>query len=91
MDTIKIIKKYYSPGSKVYHFLVHYSKMVTEKALSIAKKLTPVNPDLKFIEEAVMLHDIGIFLTNEPRISGYDDKPYVCPGYLGRLPEYAIF
>jgi uncharacterized protein len=43
-----------------------------------------LNPDLKFIEEAAMLHDIGIFLTNQPEIGCYGDKPYVCHGYLGR-------
>lgn len=97
MDPIKIIKKYYSPESKAYHILVHHSRMVTKKALSIAKKLTHLNPDLKFIEEAAMLHDIGIFSTNEPKIGCYGDKPYVCHGYLGRqilekegFPKHAL-
>jgi uncharacterized protein len=43
-----------------------------------------LNPDLKFIEEAAMLHDIGIFLTDQPEIGCHGDKPYVCHGYLGR-------
>ena len=97
VDAIKIIEKYYGPESKAYHFLLHHSRMVTEKALKIAKKVKHLNPDLKFIEEAAMLHDIGIFLTNEPKIGCYGDKPYVCHGYLGRqilekewLPRHAL-
>ena len=58
--------------------------MVTEKALRIAKKVKHLNPDLNFIEEVAMLYNIGIFLTNEPKIGCYGDKPYVCHGYLGR-------
>jgi uncharacterized protein len=84
MDPIGIIKKYYGFKSKAYHYLLPHSAMVTEKALRIAKKVKHLNLDLNFIEEAAMLHDIGIFLTNEPKIGCYGDKPYVCHGYLGR-------
>ncbi|OHE58367.1 MAG: phosphohydrolase [Thermodesulfovibrio sp. RBG_19FT_COMBO_42_12] len=97
MDTLRIIKKYYDPKSRAYYLLVHHSKMVTEKALEIAKKLKRLNPDLIFIEEAAMLHDIGILFTNEPNIGCYGDKPYVCHGYLGRellekegFPKHAL-
>ena len=97
MDTLRIIKKYYDPESRAYYLLVHHSRMVAEKALEIAKKLKRLNPDLIFIEEAAMLHDIGILFTNEPNIGCYGDKPYVCHGYLGReilekegFPKHAL-
>ena len=97
MVPIKIIKKYYNPESKAYRLLIQHSKMVTEKALRIAKKVKHLNPDLNFIEEAAMLHDIGIFLTNEPKIGCYGDRPYICHGYLGReilekegFPKHAL-
>jgi len=97
MDPIGVIKKYYDFKSKAYHYLLPHSAMVTEKALSIAQQVKHLNPDLNFIEEAAMLHDIGIFLTNEPKIGCYGDKPYVCHGYLGRgilkregFPKHAL-
>ncbi len=31
-----------------------------------------------------MLHDIGIFFTNAPKIGCYGYKEYICHGYLGR-------
>jgi uncharacterized protein len=58
--------------------------MVTEKALEIARRVEHLNPDLSFIREAAMLHDIGIFLTRAPKIGCYGKSPYVCHGYLGR-------
>jgi len=84
MDPLRIIKKYYPTESKAYHILIHHSKAVTEKALKIAQNVMHLKPDLKFIEEAAMLHDIGMFLTNQQEIGCYGDKPYICHGYLGR-------
>lgn len=36
MDPQTIIKKYYTPGTKLYDILVDHSQLVTEKALAIA-------------------------------------------------------
>ncbi len=84
MNPIKIIQKYYKTDSKSYQSLVEHSKAVTKKAIEIAKRVPHLNPDLKFIEEASMLHDIGIFLTNAPEIGCFGKNPYICHGYLGR-------
>jgi uncharacterized protein len=97
MDPIKIIQKFYKADSKAFDLLVSHSKAVTKKALEIAKNVKHLNPDLKFIEEASMLHDIGIFLTNAPEIECFGRQPYICHGYLGReilekegLPKHAL-
>lgn len=97
MDPIKIIQKYYKPNSKTYRFLVAHSESVAKKAIEVAKKVPEFNSDLKFIKEASMLHDIGIFLTNDPELECSGDKSYVCHGYLGRellekegLPRHAL-
>lgn len=83
MDTLEIITKYYKPRSKAYQILVSHSSLVTEKALKIAQKRKELLPDLKFIEEAAMLHDIGIFRTNAPNLYCFGEYPYLCHGYLG--------
>ena len=97
MDPISIIQKYYKLGSRPYNFLVVHSKIVMEKSLEIAKKNEDKSPDLKFIEEAAMLHDIGIFEVSAPEIGCIGKRPYVCHGYLGRkilekenLPRHAL-
>ena len=97
MNPIDIIDKYYKSGSRIYEILVQHSRQVTEKALDAAQKVPQLNPDLDFINEASMLHDIGIFLTNAPKLNCKGKKPYVCHGYLGReilekigLPRHAL-
>ena len=83
MDPLKIIKKYYDPQSEAYSILVKHSRSVADKALSIAKAHPEMNLDMKFIEEAAMLHDIGMFLCDTPEICCYGTHKYVCHGYLG--------
>jgi uncharacterized protein len=43
-----------------------------------------LNPDLVFIQQAAMLHDIAIFQTNAPQISCHGRYAYIMHGFLGR-------
>lgn len=97
MEPQKLIEKYYYDNPPLLDILLKHSRLVTEKALSIAKKHPELNADTAFIAEAAMLHDIGIFMTNAPTIHCFGDKPYICHGYLGRellekegLPRHAL-
>jgi uncharacterized protein len=97
VDPIKIIGKYYSPESKAYYLLTRHSEMVAAKSLRITRRMRHPYPDVDFIREAALLHDIGIFLTNEPTIGCHGEKEYICHGYLGReilekegLPRHAL-
>jgi uncharacterized protein len=83
MEPLEIIAKYYKPKSKAYKILINHSRMVTEKALKIAQNHKELLPDMEFIEEASMLHDIGIFRTNAPNLYCFGEYPYLCHGYLG--------
>ena len=49
----------------------------------MARKHPEQNLDLTFIEEAAMLHDIGIFMTDADGIFCFGKYPYICHGYLG--------
>lgn len=96
-DSLEIIRKYYEPGSAAYNILVEHGTMVACRSLEIAAGVPHLRPDKVFIREAAMLHDIGIFMTNQPEIDCHGDKPYVCHGYLGRelleregLPRHAL-
>ena len=83
MKPLEIIAKYYKPRSKAYMIIVSHSSLVTEKALKIAQNHKELLPDQSFIEEAAMLHDIGIFKTNAPNLYCFGEFPYLCHGYLG--------
>jgi uncharacterized protein len=83
MNPLHIIEKYYIPNGEAYKILVHHSRDVANKALTIAKNRPDLNPDLCFIEEAAMLHDIGVYRTAAPEIYCEGEHPYICHGYLG--------
>jgi len=83
MNVSEIINKYYPEDNKLKEILLVHSRFVANKTLSIAQKHPELNLDTTFIEEASMLHDIGIFLTNAPDIYCFGKEPYICHGYLG--------
>ncbi len=82
MDYMKIISKYY-PDEEAREILVQHSRSVARKALLLAAAHPELGIDVSFVEEAAMLHDIGIFLTDAPGIKCYGTHPYLCHGYLG--------
>ena len=97
IDTADFISKYYRPGSKAYELLVVHSRQVADKAIEIADKVKGHNIDAGFVEEAAMLHDIGIFLTDAPSLGCSGPHPYLRHGYLGArilikegLPRHAL-
>lgn len=83
MNPLPILTKYYDPESKLYAILLNHSQAVTQKALEISRRHPELKAEEKFIEEAAMLHDIGIFLTNAPQIECMGSHQYIEHGYLG--------
>jgi len=83
MDPLELIHLYYPPESESGRILEAHSRMVADKALSIARAHPEMTLDRAFIEEAAMWHDIGIFLCHAPEIGCYGTAEYICHGYLG--------
>ena len=83
MDALAIINKYYPEENELKHILLTHSRAVADKALWIADRHPELNLDRQFLEEAALLHDIGVFLTDAPGIHCHGDTPYICHGYLG--------
>ena len=83
MTVLDLIDKYYPQDNEPKHILNVHSRSVADKALWIAGKHPELNLDTVFLEEAAMLHDIGIFLTHAPGIQCFGTEPYICHGYLG--------
>lgn len=77
-----VIDKYYPEGSTLRDIFLRHSRSVAALAVEIARRRhLPV--DLQTVEEAAMLHDIGIFLTDAPGIHCHGTAPYIAHGYLG--------
>ncbi|GHU54277.1 phosphohydrolase [Bacteroidia bacterium] len=83
MNPNDILTKYYKADSEAYRILFSHSEDVARKALQIARLHPEMNLDLAFIEEAAMLHDVGVFLCNAPSIDCHGEAEYICHGYLG--------
>ncbi len=97
MNPIDILAEYYEPGSKAFDILVAHGEQVTRKALGAAERVSRLQPDLEFIENAAMLHDIGILETDSPGLGCNGRHPYVRHGILGRkmlescgVPAYGL-
>lgn len=88
MNPMGLLQKYYDPQSELYRLLIIHSVLVTAKALQLARDYLDEHPkaaiDTAFLEEAAMLHDIGIYRCDSPAIMCTGAEPYVRHGVLGR-------
>ena len=94
---MRVIDKYYSDNPPLKELLVLHSRLVADKALKVAAAHPELGLDIQFLEEASMLHDIGIFLTDAEAIHCFGKHHYLCHGYLGAdllrsegLPRHAL-
>ena len=82
MNPLEIIDKY-CKEEELRHILLVHSRAVADKALAIARNHPELQADEQFIEEAALLHDIGIVRVNAPAIACVGEEPYICHGILG--------
>ena len=83
MDYLSIIDKYYSSQEELKALLLHHSRQVADKALELCAAHPEWQADTQFVEEAAMLHDIGIIRCNAPSIHCHGAEPYICHGRIG--------
>ena len=83
MDYNKIIEKYYTPGTDLYNIFMRHSRDVTRRALQIVDAHPELGADRQLVEEAAMLHDIGIVRRNAPGIYCHGTEPYLRHGMIG--------
>jgi len=84
VNVISILQRNFGKNRDAFEIVLEHSKMVAAKAVTIARSLSDPTININFIEEAALLHDIGISLIHAPRISCTGDAPYICHGILGR-------
>ena len=100
IDYKALLTKYCAGNAELLHILLTHSRQVADRALSILEahpewiKSGEIDP--VFIEEAAMLHDIGVVLCDAPRIHCMGQHAYIEHGYLGAeilrqegLPKHA--
>lgn len=96
MNVETLLAKYFTPPALA--IILEHSRHVARKALQIALH-SPVAArlDTVFINEAALLHDIGVAQTDAPGLYCYGSEPYIRHGILGRaileqegLPRHAL-
>ena len=97
MDYISLIDKYYHDAPELKEVLLIHSRQVRDRALYVASLHPDWDVNLQFIEEASMLHDIGIIYCSAPKIHCLGPHKYIEHGYLGAellrregLPKHAL-
>ena len=79
----EIIDKYYVGCDALRHILLTHSQSVAQRALQIASLHPELHIDTAFVEQAAMLHDIGIIRVNAPGIECFGIEPYIRHGVCG--------
>ena len=82
MNPIELIDRY-CQSEEQKHILLTHSVAVANKAIAIARMHPELHADEQFIEEAALLHDIGVVRVNAPAIECYGTEPYIRHGILG--------
>lgn len=77
MDYLSLIQQYLPSDSPAYRIYMIHVTLVTAKALKVARRLKLSQEQLQFIEEASMLHDIGICQVDAPDIFCHGEHPYI--------------
>lgn len=97
MQVLQLIDKHYPAGSVAHRILLAHSRAVADKAVAVARRLAMEPAEIDFVEEAALLHDIGIRFTAAPSLGCHGALPYLAHGYKGRelleaagLPRHAL-
>lgn len=84
MDALSILKRHLGSNRQLFETVHQHSMHVMQKSLILAENHPEMLLNRVFIQEAALLHDIGVYLTNAPDIHCFGEHPYICHGYLGR-------
>ena len=84
MNYEAIIDKYYPEDDALRRLLLKHSRQVADRCLLVARRHPELPLDVAFLEEAAMLHDIGIVKVDAPDIHCHGTEPYICHGVIGR-------
>ena len=78
----KLLARYLEGGP--FQIVLEHSRFVACLALDVCKHLEIAAHDRHFIEEAALLHDIGVSQVYAPGLGLNGERPYIEHGVLGR-------
>lgn len=91
----KLLEKYFEGESLA--IIAGHGRAVADLALQVCERLGLPEQDCRFVEEAALLHDIGVCRIHSPKLGLYGEHPYIMHGIIGReilenesLPLHAL-
>ena len=97
MNPVEILAKQFGANRAGFEIVYRHSRMVADKALAIARRSQGLDLDLEFLEQAALLHDIGVSRIYAPMLHCFGKSPYICHGIIGRAileaegyPQHAL-
>ena len=78
----KLLARYLE--GEAFKIVFEHSRHVADLALEVADRLALSEDDRRFIEEAALLHDIGVCQVHAPGLGLHGKHPYIMHGVLGR-------
>lgn len=84
MNPLALLEKHFGANRVALDIVYRHSQMVADKALAIARGARSQGLDLAFIEQAALLHDIGVARVYAPQLHCLGQAPYICHGIIGR-------
>ena len=98
MQPFELIDKYYSDHTQARSVLLAHSHQVARLAVAVATQVGRSEPvDRNFVEQAALLHDIGMLYTDTPKLGCHGTQPYITHGIIGsdllckeNLPRHAL-
>ncbi len=78
-----IIDKHYPENDELRQLLMKHSRQVSDRCLTLCDRHPELHLDRQFLEEAAMLHDIGIRWCHAPSIYCNGTEPYLRHGIIG--------
>jgi uncharacterized protein len=82
MWTTTLLARYLEDGP--LKIVTEHSRYVADLALEVADRLELKGDDRLFIEEAALLHDIGVCRVHAPGLGLHGEHPYIMHGVIGR-------
>lgn len=84
VPVLTLLHRYLDSSPGLFELVYDHSRRVADLALWVVEAHPELEVDAVFLEEASLLHDIGVGKTHAPSVLCLGDYPYLCHGLLGR-------
>ena len=79
---LTLLEKYFE--GETLAIIAGHGRVVADLALKVCHRLGLPEDECRFVEEAALLHDIGVCRIHAPKLGLYGEHAYIMHGIIGR-------